>query len=434
MGEIFLQSEKTRRTTIYQFYLSLLEKYGKPEEFWRKWRKEKKTRQDREKIVLGAILTQRTNWKNVEMALNNLKNAKVISFKDIYCLGKKRLTLLIKPSGFYKQKAERIHRFCKFIVKNYETLEKFFKQDLATCREELLKLSGIGPETADSILLYAGQKPIFVIDEYTRRFVKKHKISNNLSYNYLQDLFQKNLPKNIKIYQDFHALIVLEGKQKIPKMRNEKKILELEKIREEVKNIADRTGKPIDKNIRETVVMFEANGLSTSSSCEGHIEKGLVVPYMEVSTPNEPEERFINQNKIFEKVAKKYNITPEQVKTSKINEAYWEAMKECSRNEETEEYKNWKEKNKKLMQKAAKLLEEFYKERQVELNIKLQIDETADSFRIHNGGEDYNPIIETEQKFSEKEKKIRSEKLKKYRAEMEVFTKFLKDRYFERPN
>ena len=189
-----------------------MEKYRKPKGFWKKWCKEKKTKRDREEIVLGAILTQGTNWKNVELALNNLKKAKVISLKDIYRLGKRSLAPLIKPSGFYKQKTERIYQFCKFIIENYGSLERFFKQDLATCREELLKLPGIWLETADSILLYAGQKPIFIIDEYTRRFVKKHKISNNLSYNYLQDLFQKNLPRDIKIYQDFHAMIVLEGK------------------------------------------------------------------------------------------------------------------------------------------------------------------------------------------------------------------------------
>jgi len=197
---------------IYQFYLSLLEKYGEPGGFWRKWCQRRKSKRDREEIALGAILTQRTNWKNVELALNNLKRAKVISLKDIYRLGKRSLAPLIRPSGFYKQKAGRIYQFCKFIIENYGTLGRFFKQDLVTCREELLKLPGIGPETADSILLYAGQKPIFVIDEYTRRFVKKHKISHNLSYNHLQDLFQKNLPPDIKIYQDFHAMIVLEGK------------------------------------------------------------------------------------------------------------------------------------------------------------------------------------------------------------------------------
>jgi len=200
---------------IYQLYLSLLKKYGEPREFWQKWCKKEKNDQEREEIALGAILAQRTSWQNVELALKNLKEAKVFSIKEVYRVGREHLEMLeklIRPSGFYKQKAKRIYQFCKFIIENYGTLENFFKQDLAACREKLLKLPGIGPETADSFLLYAGQKPIFVIDEYTRRFVKKHKISDNLSYNYLQDLFQKNLPRVIKIYQDFHALIVLEEK------------------------------------------------------------------------------------------------------------------------------------------------------------------------------------------------------------------------------
>jgi len=201
---------------IYQLYLSLLEKYGKPRDFWKEWCKKEKNNEEREKIALGAILTQRTSWLNVELALKNLKKAEVLSIKKVYQVGKKDMDILenlIKPSGFYKQKAKRLFHFCEFIIKNFGGLEKFFKQDLETCREQLLKLPGIGPETADSIFLYAGHKPIFVIDEYTRRFVKKHNISNNFSYNHLQNLFQKNLPQEIKIYQDFHAVIVLEGKE-----------------------------------------------------------------------------------------------------------------------------------------------------------------------------------------------------------------------------
>jgi endonuclease-3 related protein len=200
---------------IYQIYLSLFKKYGTPKEFWAKWCKDKKTWQDREEIALSAILAQRTNWLNVERALKNLKAAKSLSIKRIYQMGQKNIELLetlIRPSGFYKQKAKRVYQFCEFINKNYESLENFFKQDLETCREQLLKLPGIGPETADSILLYAGQKPIFVIDEYTRRFVKKHNLAKKFPYDYLQELFQKNLPKDVKIYQEFHAMIVLEGR------------------------------------------------------------------------------------------------------------------------------------------------------------------------------------------------------------------------------
>lgn len=200
---------------IYQLYISLLRKYGKPRDFWRKWCKKEKTKKDKEEIIFGAILTQRASWKNVELALKNLREAKILSIEKIYQVGEKNresLEKLIRPSGFYRQKAKRLFILSKFVVENFKTLENFFKQDLKTCREQLLELPGIGTETADSILLYAGQKPIFVIDEYTRRFVKEHNLSNKLSYNYLQNLFQKSLPQDIKIYQDFHAMIVIEGK------------------------------------------------------------------------------------------------------------------------------------------------------------------------------------------------------------------------------
>jgi len=200
---------------IYQLYLSLCKKYGQSREFWKEWCQKEKSDEEREKIALGAILTQRTNWKNVELVFKKLNKEKALSIKKINQIGKQDINLLedlVQPSGFYRQKAKRLLIFCEFIIKNYGTLGKFFRQKPETCRRQLLEIPGIGPETADSILLYAGDKPIFVIDEYTRRFVKKHNISTDFSYNYLQELFQKSLPKNVKIYQDFHAMIVLEGK------------------------------------------------------------------------------------------------------------------------------------------------------------------------------------------------------------------------------
>jgi len=204
------------KTKIYKLYLRLLEKYGLANKFWKKWCKIKKDKKDKEEILIGAILTQRTNWRNVELALKNLKEAKILSVEKIYWLAGKNSKLLeklIRPAGFYRQKAKRLFSLCKFIVENYGSLEKFFGKDLEICRKQLLTLYGIGPETADSILLYAGQKPIFVIDEYTRRFVKKHNLAKKFSYDFLQNLFQKNLPKDVKIYQNFHALIVLDGKK-----------------------------------------------------------------------------------------------------------------------------------------------------------------------------------------------------------------------------
>jgi endonuclease-3 related protein len=203
------------KTKIYKLYLRLLKKYGLANKFWKKWCKIKKNKKDKEEILIGAILTQRTNWKNVELALKNLRETKVLSIEKIYRLAGKNSKLLeklVRPAGFYHQKAKRLFLLCRFIVTNYGSLEKFLKKDLEICRKQLLTLYGIGPETADSILLYAGQKPIFVIDEYTRRFVKKHNLAKKFSYDFLRNLFQKNLPKDVKIYQNFHALIVLDEK------------------------------------------------------------------------------------------------------------------------------------------------------------------------------------------------------------------------------
>ncbi|MBI4127880.1 MAG: hypothetical protein HY459_02290 [Parcubacteria group bacterium] len=221
----------------------------------------------------------------------------------------------------------------------------------------------------------------------------------------------------------------LNGSAKTP-IENQEKNLKLEQLKQEVESIVDRTGRPIDEGIRETVVMFKAHGLPTSDSCEGHVERGLPVPYVEVAAPNEPEERFVGQNKIFAEVAEKYNLTIEELAAAMIDEAYWEAMRECSQNEETEGYKKWREENERLRIEADRLLEAFYKGRKVEPDVKLQITEGVGHFRVHNGGKDYQPIIETTQQFSEEEKKMRSKKVKKYRAEMSAFTQFLKDTYF----
>jgi endonuclease-3 related protein len=198
-----------------KLYQELKRKYGKPKEQWDLWCKRNKSEKEREEVIIGAILTQRTNWKNVELSLNNLKDRKLISFKKILKLRLNDLANLIKSSGFYRMKAEYLYSLIKFIDKNYGSLKKMKKQKKDKLREELLRLKGIGEETADSILLYALDKPAFVIDEYTKRLAKKKKLSKNFSYHYLQKLFEENLKKDFRLYQDFHALIVIDGKNRV---------------------------------------------------------------------------------------------------------------------------------------------------------------------------------------------------------------------------
>jgi len=197
-----------------KLYKRLKRKYGQPKGQWILWCKRPKTDQEREEVLVGAILTQRTNWKNVDLALGNLKRIRINSLRDIYQLGVKKLAPLIKPSGFYQTKTNYLFHLIEFIFHNYGNLEKMRKTDFKELRERLLKLKGIGPETADSILLYALDKPVFVIDEYTCRLIKKRGLAKNLSYTFLQKLFEKSLRKDFRLYQDFHALIVINGKNK----------------------------------------------------------------------------------------------------------------------------------------------------------------------------------------------------------------------------
>jgi len=202
-----------------KLYKELRKKYGPPKGQWELWCKRPKTEKQREEVVIGAILTQRTNWKNVELALGNLKKAEINSLKDIYGYQPRKLGRLITPAGFYLTKAKYLLALTRFIIENYGSLKRMRKQNLGDLREELLKQKGIGPETADSILLYALDKPVFVIDEYTRRLVKKRGLAEDLSYSFLQKLFENNLKKDFRLYQDFHALIVIDGKNKIPANR-----------------------------------------------------------------------------------------------------------------------------------------------------------------------------------------------------------------------
>ncbi|PIS14215.1 endonuclease [Candidatus Shapirobacteria bacterium CG09_land_8_20_14_0_10_47_13] len=202
-------------TRIYQLYLELLARHGPPVKFWPQWCAGKKSERDRGTIVLGAILTQRTNWHNADLALRNLKKEKWLSLKKIAALNDLgKLVSLIKPAGFYNTKSRRIFDFCLFIAEEYGGLKNFMKTDLKTARRQLLSLYGIGPETADVILLYALDKPSFVVDEYTRRLVRKNNLATNLNYDFLKNFFEKNLPADVSIFQNFHAFIIIEQKGK----------------------------------------------------------------------------------------------------------------------------------------------------------------------------------------------------------------------------
>lgn len=198
---------------IYKIYQKLLKKCGNPEKIWPQWCAKRKTAKDRELIAIGAILTQRTSWRNADLALRNLKKNKLLSLNKIAELTNlNRLTKLIRPAGFYQTKPKRLYELASFIVQKYGNLNKFTKERVEIARNKLLNLYGVGPETADTILLYALDKPSFVIDEYTKRFVAKNLSLQNKNYDSLKKLFENKLPKNVEIYQNYHVLIIVEQK------------------------------------------------------------------------------------------------------------------------------------------------------------------------------------------------------------------------------
>ena len=165
-------------------------------------------------VMVGAILTQNTSWSNVEKAINNLKKENLLEPRKLYRINQEELAQLIKPSGYYNIKAGRLKNFVSIFVNDFEgSTEKMFSGDGRKLRKKLLNVNGIGPETADSILLYAGRKPFFVVDAYTKRIFSRHKlISKDSTYYEIQEFFIKNLDKDVKLFNEFHAQIVMLGK------------------------------------------------------------------------------------------------------------------------------------------------------------------------------------------------------------------------------
>jgi endonuclease-3 related protein len=151
--------------------------------------------QSRFEMIVGAYLTQNTAWTNVKKALRNLRAARLLTLDGIRRASIRQLETLIRPSGYFRQKALRLKTFVKFVDKNYDgSLSRMFARPTAELRNELLALNGVGPETADSILLYAGNHPVFVVDAYTRRILERHEIvSQNASYEEIRELCEQGL-------------------------------------------------------------------------------------------------------------------------------------------------------------------------------------------------------------------------------------------------
>lgn len=165
-------------------------------------------------VAVGAILTQNTNWGNVEKAINNIKKQRALNAGSLQKMPDKKLASLIKPAGYYNVKTKRLKNFLNFFMNHYKgSINKMKHEDALFLRKKLLNVNGIGHETADSILLYALGKPVFVIDAYTKRVLTRHNlVSEKADYHEMQELFHDNLPKNTKLYNEYHALFVRLGK------------------------------------------------------------------------------------------------------------------------------------------------------------------------------------------------------------------------------
>ncbi len=174
------------RRSIRAYYDALYQVWG-PQHWW--------PARTRFEVIVGAYLTQNTSWKNVEIALRRMRAAGLLNLAAIRTIPLKKLEAVIRPAGYYRQKAARLKTFVAFVDQRYGgSLHRLFAQPTPQLREGLLSLNGVGPETADSILLYAGQHAVFVVDAYTRRILERHGIASaNTKYEDLRELFEQAL-------------------------------------------------------------------------------------------------------------------------------------------------------------------------------------------------------------------------------------------------
>jgi endonuclease-3 related protein len=192
-------------STLQNIYVRLHAHYG-PQQWWPAdslW-----------EIMVGAVLTQNTAWRNVEYALANLKRANALAPARIRALRRDRLARLIRPAGFTSSKPQRLKTLAEFLRREYgDAAENMRNGVLDAQRKQLLALNGIGPETADAILLYVAEQPIFVIDAYTRRIVARVGLADaQTSYHALQEFFMAQLPRETALFQEFHALLDVHAK------------------------------------------------------------------------------------------------------------------------------------------------------------------------------------------------------------------------------
>jgi len=191
---------------LKQYFNALFKAYG-PQHWW--------PGRSRFEIIVGAILTQSTSWTNVEAAIRNLRSERLLTPAEIQRVPIAKLARLIRPSGYFRQKAKKLKALTSFLFEAYGgSLTRMFRTPTSTLRSQLLAVHGIGPETADSILLYGGSHPVFVIDAYARRILERHNLASpRQPFEELRSLFESSLPSNPQLFNEYHALIVETGKR-----------------------------------------------------------------------------------------------------------------------------------------------------------------------------------------------------------------------------
>jgi endonuclease-3 related protein len=192
--------------SLNDYYAALFAAYGR-QNWW--------PGRTRFEVIVGAILTQNTSWSSVKHAIENLRRARLLTVPAIASARSARLERLIRPSGYFRQKTKTLKAFVCFLRTEYAgSLTQMFRTPTLTLRRQLLAVRGIGPETAACILLYAGRHPVFVVDAYTRRILERHGLMHaKAGYEEIRASFERSIPADAAIYNEFHALIVQAGKQ-----------------------------------------------------------------------------------------------------------------------------------------------------------------------------------------------------------------------------
>ncbi len=189
-----------------EIYDSLLQRYGR--QHW--WPADSAL-----EMIVGAVLTQNTSWRNVELAIAEMKNTGVLDYESLLNLEMDYLATLIRSTGYYNRKAVRLKNLLLMIAEEYDgSLDALLNDETQVAREKLLWVNGVGPETADAILLYGGEHPVFVVDVYTHRIFSRHNLLlEECSYEEIQERFHDNLPADSSLFNEYHALIVAVAKE-----------------------------------------------------------------------------------------------------------------------------------------------------------------------------------------------------------------------------